>query len=88
MLVMNSRCAYPVPTLSSVPFQFVPLNNLYVHLKDNFTTSVPTGDARTEAQTGANIHKYLVKELRLFKLRHDNAGRYDSNASDSYSAGD
>jgi hypothetical protein len=40
MLVMDSICAYPVPTLSSVPFNFVTLNNLLIHLKDNCTTSI------------------------------------------------
>jgi len=87
MLVMDPRCAYPVPTLSSVPFKFVSQNNLFIPLKGNCTTSVPTGDVRTEVHTGANIQKYLVKELRLY-VRHDRAGRYDSNAPDSYSAGD
>ena len=62
---MDYRCAYPVPTLSGVPFKFVHLNNLLINLKDNCTTSVPTGDVRTEVQTGANIQKYLVKELLL-----------------------
>ena len=62
---MYYRRAYPVLTLSSVPYKFVPLINLFINLKDNCPTSVPTGDVRTEVQTGANIHKYLVKELRL-----------------------
>jgi len=65
MFIMDSRCAYPVPTLSSVKYKFVPLNSLFIHLKDNCTKSVPTGNVRTGVQTGANIHKYLVKELRL-----------------------